>query len=83
MKYIDVLVDGPFVISKFNSKLKWRGSANQRVILVQESLAQDKIVLHKDNNEVNEYFPEQADNPCEGMTWEEIKEKYIDNVAEE
>lgn len=83
MKYIDVLVDGHFDIHKFNSKLKWRGSANQRIILVQESLEQDKIVLHKDNNTVNEYFPEQAEDPCKGMTREEIKEKYIDNVAEE
>jgi anaerobic ribonucleoside-triphosphate reductase activating protein len=29
---IDVLVDGPFVLSERNVSLEWRGSANQRVI---------------------------------------------------
>lgn len=83
MQYIDVLIDGPFNIKKFNADLKWRGSANQRIINVQESLNKKTIALHPDNNEVDEYFPEQAEDPCKGMTKEEIKEKYIDNVCEE
>ena len=78
MKYIDVLVDGPFIISKFNSNLKWRGSANQRVIDIQSSLAAGTVVLHPDCNTVDEFYPEKAYDPCAGMTPEEIKAKYLD-----
>lgn len=45
-RYIDVLVDGPYVKQLRDTKLFWRGSANQRVIDVQESLAGGKVVLH-------------------------------------
>lgn len=47
IKYLDVLVDGKFQEDKKNLKLKWRGSENQRVILVQESLKAEKIILMK------------------------------------
>ena len=39
MKYVDVLVDGEFHIAERDPKLLWKGSRNQRVIDVQESLA--------------------------------------------
>ena len=45
---IDVLVDGEFVIELKNPNLRFRGSANQRVILVQESLKEDRIVQWDD-----------------------------------
>ena len=45
LNYLDVLVDGQFVDELRNPKLKWRGSSNQRVIDVQESLKQNEIVL--------------------------------------
>ena len=38
MKYVDVLVDGEFVESLKDSRLRWRGSSNQRVIDVRKSL---------------------------------------------
>ena len=38
MKHIDVLVDGPFVQDLKDLRLKYRGSSNQRVIDVVESL---------------------------------------------
>lgn len=44
MKYVDVLVDGQFVDELHDPRLKWRGSSNQRVIDVQESLKQGKTV---------------------------------------
>ena len=34
LKYIDVLVDGQFINNLHNPTLKWKGSANQRVIFV-------------------------------------------------
>lgn len=40
MQYVDVLVDGEFQVDKKDSKLLWKGSANQRVIDVQRSLKQ-------------------------------------------
>lgn len=39
MQYVDVLVDGEFHESEKDVKLLWKGSANQRVIDVQKSLA--------------------------------------------
>ena len=46
VKYLDVLVDGEYECEKKDSMLHWRGSSNQRVIDVQESLKQGKAVLH-------------------------------------
>ncbi len=45
MKYVDVLVDGRYVDEMHNPSLKWRGSSNQRVIDVQKSLKEKKVVL--------------------------------------
>ena len=42
VKYIDVLIDGKYVDELRDPKLKWRGSSNQRVIDVQESLKSGK-----------------------------------------
>ena len=41
---IDVVVDGRYIDSQRNISLKWRGSSNQRVISVQESLKQGKVI---------------------------------------
>ncbi len=45
MNYLDVLVDGQYVDSSHNPTLQWKGSSNQRVIDVQESLHKRKVVL--------------------------------------
>ena len=45
VKYLDVLVDGQYVDEQHNPKLEWRGSENQRVIDVQKSLEQNKVVM--------------------------------------
>ena len=42
---LDVVVDGEFVKSLFDARLHWKGSGNQRVIDVKETLALGKIVL--------------------------------------
>lgn len=44
MKYVDVLVDGRYVDELHDFTLKWRGSSNQRVIDVGESLKENKVV---------------------------------------
>ena len=41
---VDVVVDGRYVDSQRDISLKWRGSSNQRVISVQESLKQGKVI---------------------------------------
>ena len=48
MKYIDVLVDGPYMDELHNPTLRWKGSSNQRVIDVQKSLATNSVVLFED-----------------------------------
>lgn len=37
MDYIDVLVDGPFVLDKRDLRLKFRGSSNQRIIDIKKT----------------------------------------------
>ncbi len=44
MKYVDVLVDGQYKDELHDFRLKWRGSSNQRVIDVKESLKENKVV---------------------------------------
>lgn len=45
LQYIDVLVDGRYVKSQKNEDLIFKGSFNQNIIMVQESLAVGHIVL--------------------------------------
>lgn len=47
LEYVDVLCDGPFIESQKSPKKPWVGSENQRVIDVQESLKQDKVILYE------------------------------------
>ena len=42
----DIFVDGPFVEDLKDLNLAWRGSSNQRVIDVQKSLKEKKIILY-------------------------------------
>ena len=44
MKYIDVLVDGQYQDDLHSPVLKWKGSSNQRVIDVKQSLDKNEIV---------------------------------------
>ena len=48
LDYIDVLVDGQYKDEQHNPTLKWRGSENQRVINVKESLKNNKVIKYCD-----------------------------------
>lgn len=48
LSYLDVLVDGPFILEKKDLSLRFRGSSNQRLIDVQETLKKNAIVLWED-----------------------------------
>lgn len=48
LSYLDVLVDGPFIQSKKNLSLRFRGSENQRLINVPASRSSGEIILWQD-----------------------------------
>ena len=47
VRYLDVVVDGKFEEDKKDLKLRFRGSSNQRIIDVKESLKENKVVEFK------------------------------------
>ena len=48
LRYLDVLVDGPFIEARKDLSLRFRGSDNQRQIDVPATLAAGHIVLWQD-----------------------------------
>ena len=48
LQYLDVLVDGPFILAKKDMSLRFRGSSNQRLIDVPASLRENRIILWED-----------------------------------
>ena len=47
LKYLDVIVDGKFEEENKDLKLRFRGSSNQRILDVQESLKENRPVEYK------------------------------------
>ena len=46
IKLCNIVVDGEYIDEQKDLTLRWRGSKNQRVIDVKQSLAQNKMVLY-------------------------------------
>lgn len=51
MRNVEVIVDGEFIEKLKDSNLQFRGSSNQRLIDLQRSYREDKIILWEDTNE--------------------------------
>jgi len=47
LSYIDILIDGKFVLSQKSLNIRYKGSRNQRTIDVQSSLKENKAVITK------------------------------------
>lgn len=47
LSFADILIDGPFIMAKRSLEIKFRGSTNQRIIDVQQSLTMGHVVLHQ------------------------------------
>lgn len=45
MQYLDVVVEGPFILERRDVKLLWKGSDNQRVVDVKKTLASDDVLV--------------------------------------
>ena len=56
LPYIDVLVDGRYIAALRDEDLQFRGSSNQRIIDVKESLIESKTILWQNNNYIKHNY---------------------------
>ncbi len=57
LEKLDILIDGPFVQAERNLDLRFRGSANQRILAVPKSLAENTPLLCEETRWIGEAKP--------------------------
>ena len=50
LNYVDVVVDGPFILKERDLTLRFKGSKNQRIIDVKKSLSEGKTIIYELND---------------------------------
>ncbi len=55
LQQLDILIDGPFVLSQRSLELRFRGSSNQRILDVPRSLSEGKAVLTTQERWLGQY----------------------------
>ena len=55
LDYIDILVDGKFVLEEKSLDIYFRGSRNQRIIDVKKSLEEESVVLVEEYRDDKDY----------------------------
>ena len=43
LQHVDILIDGPYISTRYNSHLMWRGSANQQLYILSQAYTMDDI----------------------------------------
>ena len=61
LSQLDILVDGRFLLEKRSIAAIFRGSTNQRIIDVQKSLKEDKVILSENYQDKNEFIEREPD----------------------
>lgn len=61
LSQLDILVDGRFLLEKRSIAAIFRGSTNQRIIDVQKSLKEDKVILSENFQDKNEFIEREPD----------------------
>ncbi len=68
LSYIDVLIDGKFILEQRSLELKYRGSRNQRIIDVPKSLKENKaIVITKYMENKSSFITNKEQNKLDGI----------------
>ena len=64
LDYIDVVVDGPFMLEDRNIALRFRGSPNQRIIDIPKTLESGKVVIWNDGPILGTHYSEIHFDDC-------------------